>query len=72
MLIAHLLRGPLDNEYLPLPTEEPWPRFVVPEKRTLLVCYFYLLAGQEEETIWSYLYDEDFLTVNNDDVYSTP
>ncbi len=61
MIVAHFHMGPMDNEFLLLPTPTPWPTFVVPQRGSLLIPYFYLLAAKEEEyNAWAYLYDESF------------
>jgi hypothetical protein len=60
MILAHFHMGPMDSEFLILPTPEPWPKFVVPKLGNIVIPYFYLLGGQEDENTWSYLYDEDF------------
>lgn len=68
MILAQFYRGPFDGERLVLPTEEPWPRFVIPERHNLLIVeYFYLLADQMDENLWAYLFDEDFATIKGDE-----
>lgn len=57
MLVAKFFRGPFDGEQLILPTEKPWPRFVIPRFEPITIEYFYLLAGEEDE-VWCYLFDE--------------
>jgi hypothetical protein len=51
---------PFDQDILILPTEDPWPKFVIPEKKNLIiVSYMYLLTGQIDDRppMWAYLYD---------------
>lgn len=51
----------MDGEFLPLPAVEPIPVYVVPFRTELLIApLYYVLAGQEDYTIWNYLYDELF------------
>jgi hypothetical protein len=51
----------MDGEYLLLPTENPWPKFVVPELgKPFMVSYFYLLSGPGEiQNEFFYLYEEE-------------
>jgi hypothetical protein len=61
-LIAKFIFGPLDGEFLILPTEEPWTKFVIPAKHNkILIQHFYLLSGQLDDSppIWGYLYECD-------------
>lgn len=61
MIIARFVFGPMDGEFLPLPTTEPWPFYVLPQIGELVtVPLYYLLAGQEDRMMWNYLYDELF------------
>lgn len=61
MIIAHFVFGPMDGEFLPLPTSEPWPFYVLPKiEGAISIPLYYCLAGQEDRTIWSYLFDEFF------------
>ena len=49
-----------------LPTEDPWPKFVLPEKHNaILIQHFYLLGAQLDDAppIWAYLFDGDIETV---------
>jgi hypothetical protein len=65
-LIAKFVFGPLDGEFLILPTEVPWTKFVLPEKHNkILVQHFYLLGAQLDDhpPIWSYLFDGDIETI---------
>lgn len=49
MIIARFFGGSWHGERLVLPTREPWPRFVIPERHNLLILEFiYLLAGPGE------------------------
>lgn len=63
MILAKFIFGPFDQEILTLPTEEPWPRFVIPDRqKKITVVHFYLLSGKLEDVeypMWSYLYDCD-------------
>jgi hypothetical protein len=62
VILARFYWGPLDQEFLVLPTENPWPKFVIPAKHNaILIQHFYLLGGQldDQPPIWSYLYDGD-------------
>lgn len=66
MILAKFHWGPLDQEFLILPTEEPWPKFVLPQKvNSIMVQSFYLLCGQldDQPPTWSYLFDGDIETV---------
>lgn len=67
MRLSYFVRGPIDGHYLPLPTEEPWPKFIVPEVGDLTVIYFYLYAG-EHENLWLYLYEPNTDGLILDDV----
>lgn len=63
MILARFIRGPYDGEHLALPTPEPWPRFVIPKFGAITIEHFYLLAGEIEENLWAYLYEErDLIT----------
>lgn len=62
MLLAEFHRGPFDGERMVLPTEEPWPRFVIPKFGTIIIQYFYLYAGEDDD-LYLYLFDEDFGSV---------
>jgi hypothetical protein len=66
VILAKFIFGPLDQEFLVLPTDEPWPKFVVPAKHNkILIQHFYLLAAQIDDApvIWTYLFDGDIETV---------
>lgn len=60
MIIAAFFRGPFDGKSILLPTEEPWPRFVIPKFGTVDLEFYYLLAGQMTDQKWSYLFDDSF------------
>lgn len=67
MIIAAFYRGPFDDKRLLLPTEEPWPRFVIPEFGKIDLEWFYLLAGQLDENMWAYLFDDSFGGITSDE-----
>lgn len=58
MKFAHLVRGPMDDEYLPYPFPILVPTLPVPHFGTVTITYFYLLAGEEDFNTLVYLYDE--------------
>ncbi len=60
VIVARFVLGPMDGEFLPLPTTEPWPYYVLPHVGLITIPLYYLLAGQENRTVWNYLYDELF------------
>lgn len=61
MIIAALFRGPFDGKRVVLPTNEPWPRYVIPKfDEPIDIEYFYLLAGRIDHGMWSYLFDDSF------------
>lgn len=64
MKLAHLIRGPMDDEYLPYPFPILVPTLPVPEFGVVTVTYFYLLAGEEEPDVLMYLYDDPSLEVS--------
>lgn len=66
MIVAAFYRGPFDGKRILLPTEEPWPRFVIPQFGAIDVEFFYLLAGQLDEALWSYLFDDSFAGITGD------
>lgn len=66
MILAQFYRGPFDGERLVLPTEQPWPRFVIPKfESPIVIEFFYLLADQVDENMWAYLFDENFSAVTD-------
>lgn len=60
MILAAFYFGPYDGVRMVLPTEVPWPKFVIPEFGTVQLEWFYLLAGQMDENTWSYLFDDSY------------
>ncbi len=60
MILAKFFRGPLDMQFIPLPTEEPWPRFVLPERSRIDIRYFYLYAG-EQSRVFYYLFNDQLV-----------
>lgn len=66
ILVAVFYRGPFDGKRVILPTDEPWPRFVIPKFGTIQIEYYYLLAGPLEENLYSYLFDDSFSPVMGD------
>lgn len=61
MIVAAFYQGPFDGKRCVLPTEKPWPRFVIPKfDDPIDLEYFYLLAGQLDENLFSYLFDDSF------------
>lgn len=66
MILAAFYRGPYDGERLVLPTDTPWPRFVIPKFGPVTIEHFYLLADQLDDNLWAYLFDETFSSVTDD------
>lgn len=66
MLIAQLTRGPYDGERFILPITEPWRQIVIPQFGKIQIQWFYLRAGQLEESMWAYLFDDSFAAITDE------
>lgn len=60
MIVASFYQGPFDGRKLVLPTNKPWPRFVIPKfDNPIQIEFFYLYSGWVDDMA-TYLFDDSY------------